>query len=233
MDISFSATLPETGLLIVPVKKDQLDGVALGAVDSRTDGAVMRAARVADFTGKAGEALTIPAPQGLGEAVVVLLGLGEGKDHQATDATGLGGKAAAQAIGKYSSAALLIDGVEIAEVKGEALAVAAATGAMLRNYDFALYRKKTASKDKKELKSFTIVGDGLDDATTAFEPEKAVAEGVFFARDLVSEPPNVLHPESYAERCKELEALGVEVKILDEDQMQALGMNTLLGVGQG
>src|ERR1700733_8643610 len=59
------------------------------------------------------------------------------------------------------------------------------------------------------------------------------AEGVELARDLVNEPPNVLFPESFAERAGALRTLGVEVEILDEKAMTKLGMGALLGVGQG
>ena len=61
----------------------------------------------------------------------------------------------------------------------------------------------------------------------------AVAEGVELARTLVNEPPNVLYPESFAERAAGLKTLGVEVEILDEKAMSKLGMGALLGVGQG
>jgi leucyl aminopeptidase len=56
---------------------------------------------------------------------------------------------------------------------------------------------------------------------------------VFFTRDLVSEPPNILHPEEFAKRARKLEELGVDVEILGEKEMTKLGMHTLLGVGQG
>lgn len=233
MKISFSATLPEDGMIIVPVFKDQLDGTALSRLDERTEGAVLRAARVAEFVGKAGETLSVVSPTGLAETVILLMGLGEPKELESRDATGLGGKAAACAIGKARKASLMIDGIEIGGLKAEALSIATATGAMMRNYEFAIYRKKTAPKDRKVLENFTIVGVGTEGSEEKFEAEKAVVEGVFMARDLVSEPPNVLHPESYADRCKELETLGVKVTILDEDKMHDLGMHTLLGVGQG
>lgn len=61
----------------------------------------------------------------------------------------------------------------------------------------------------------------------------AVAEGVFFARDLVNEPANVLTTEDFADRLASMEALGIEVDVLDEDALSELGMGALLGVGQG
>ena len=58
--------------------------------------------------------------------------------------------------------------------------------------------------------------------------------GVFFARDLVSEVPNVLYPESYAEQIVEkLEPLGVDIDVLGEREMHGLGMGAILAVGQG
>ena len=60
-----------------------------------------------------------------------------------------------------------------------------------------------------------------------------IADGVFFTRDLVSEPPNVIYPETLAEACKSLKKLGIRVDVLDEKQMKKLGMGALLGVGQG
>ena len=62
---------------------------------------------------------------------------------------------------------------------------------------------------------------------------KAVSEGVFFARDLIHEPPNVLNPVTLALRAKELSKLNVKVNILDEKKMKKLGMGALLGVGMG
>jgi leucyl aminopeptidase len=61
----------------------------------------------------------------------------------------------------------------------------------------------------------------------------ALADGVIFTRDLVSEPANVLYPAEFARRVKGLESLGLEVEILGEAEMEKLGMGSLLGVGQG
>jgi leucyl aminopeptidase len=71
------------------------------------------------------------------------------------------------------------------------------------------------------------------EAKKAFKDAEKVADGVFFTRDLVSEPPNVLYPESFAAELKALEKLGVEVEILGEAEMTKLGCGALLGVGQG
>lgn len=67
----------------------------------------------------------------------------------------------------------------------------------------------------------------------AVAPMLAVAGGVFFTRDLVSEPANVLTTTEFAARLEGLRELGVEVEVIDEDRMEELGMGALLCVGQG
>ncbi len=79
----------------------------------------------------------------------------------------------------------------------------------------------------------SIMSASALNAKKLFADLDKVADGVEFARDLVTEPGNVIYPESYAEKIKELSSLGVDVEILDEDDMEELGMGALLGVGQG
>jgi leucyl aminopeptidase len=84
------------------------------------------------------------------------------------------------------------------------------------------------------LAELTFATDHPNAARTSFGRARAVAEAVFFTRDLVSEPPNILYPESFAERVKErLGALGVTVELMGEAKLAKLGMGALLGVGQG
>jgi leucyl aminopeptidase len=64
-------------------------------------------------------------------------------------------------------------------------------------------------------------------------PMAALAEGVFFTRDLVNEPANVLTTDDFAARLAAMQELGLEVEILEEEELRKLGMRALLGVGQG
>src|SRR5690606_6750436 len=111
---------------------------------------------------------------------------------------------------------------------------------------FKKYKKKADDNgdagngggDKKKpaadsLTRLTIHCANPEKARDAFEARRAVAEGVYFARDLVNEPANVLGPVEFAERVKELERVGLDVEILDEEALKALGMNTLLAVSVG
>jgi len=102
-------------------------------------------------------------------------------------------------------------------------------GLKLKSYEFNIYK---STKDTKVI-SINIIGN--KNKTTAQNELrfKAIEKGIFFARDLVSEPPNVLNPKEYANRLLKLKKFGIKVTIYNESQMKKLGMHSLLGVGRG
>lgn len=108
-----------------------------------------------------------------------------------------------------------------------------ALGALLRAYDFTDHKTGKAKEEADDPGSVTIMVTKPDDAREASASVAALTEGVFFTRDLVNEPANVLTTTSFAERLEELGALGVKVTVLDEPELEKLGMRTLLSVGQG
>lgn len=79
----------------------------------------------------------------------------------------------------------------------------------------------------------TFMSAKPEDLAKSSADHAAVAEGVFFTRDLVNEPANILTTSDFADRLKAMEALGLDVEVLDEDELQKLGMRALLAVGQG
>jgi len=103
----------------------------------------------------------------------------------------------------------------------------------LASYRFDKYFGQAKLDKAPALKSITIVCDDIQAAEAAFEPLAALRDGILFARDLVSEPANVLYPQSYADRVKALESAGLKVEVLGEAEMEKLGMHSLLGVGLG
>ena len=102
-------------------------------------------------------------------------------------------------------------------------------GLKLKSYEFNIYKSK---KDTKPILINVIANKNKITAHNELR-FKAIEEGTFFARDLVSEPPNVLNPKEYANRLLKLRKLGVKVTIYNESQMKKLGMHSLLGVGRG
>ena len=104
---------------------------------------------------------------------------------------------------------------------------------VLKTWKFDKYKTKKKEDEKCALKSISFTSASPEKAKAAFDPLNEVAQGVFLTRHVVSEPPNIIYPESLAQLAKELEKLGVGVEILNEKDMEKLGMGALLGVGQG
>jgi len=102
-------------------------------------------------------------------------------------------------------------------------------GLKLKSYEFIKYKSK---KEKKYI-SINIIGSKNKISGQTYAKFNALEEGTFYARDLVSEPGNILHPDEYAKRINSLKKVGLKVVIYDEKKLKKLGMNSLLGVGQG
>ena len=102
-------------------------------------------------------------------------------------------------------------------------------GLKLKSYEF----KKYKSKKESRIISIYVTGNQNKPSVQNQIKFKALEEGTFYARDLVSEPGNILHPDEYAKRLSSLKKDGLKVKIYDEKKMKKLGMYALLGVGQG
>ncbi len=219
------ASLPASGALVLLVPDGAaLTGLAADA-DQATGGALARAFAAAKFTGKKAASCTILAP-GAGLSRVVVIGLGKPGELTLSAAEEAGGLAAA-ALAQEADASLATD----AFAPGHAAAVA--MGAVLRSYRFDRYRTKEKAEDKPRLAELSILCADPAAAATAWEPMQAVAEGVFLARDLASEPPNVLFPAEMAERCLALEKLGLKVEVFGPKEMTKLGFGMLMGVSLG
>ena len=102
-------------------------------------------------------------------------------------------------------------------------------GLKLKSYNF----KKYKSKNENKLISINVFGKKNNTSVKDQLKFRALEEGTFYARDLVSEPGNVLHPDEYVKRIKNLNRYGLKINIYDQKKLKKLGMNALLGVGQG
>ncbi|MDG6095525.1 leucyl aminopeptidase [Acetobacter sp. AN02] len=225
VDLSFQAADAAAGGTLALLEKEDGERSALfREADSLTGGALSRAAEAASFTFAHGKTCVVLAPGGKFTAVV-LAGLGKGQDLTSARAESAGGAAALQ-LTTYEKPALAVDGLP------ETLAVHAVLGAQLALYDFDLYR--TVSKDRKrKITGLEIVSARTDALRQDWADWEPVLRGVTLARDLVSEPANVLSPVVFAERASGLAALGLEIEVLDQPAMEKLGFGALLGVAQG
>lgn len=200
--------------------------------------AIANAARIAKFKGKRLATVDLIAPSGVAADRLLVVGTHAKEPATEEDFLKLGGTIAAKAKGAVTIRC---------ETKEGSLAPAdaarMASGAMLRAYEFDLYKSKKSKGDDEEEKeekegddepaTLTFAVADPDGARAAFAAEEAIAAGTMLARDLVNEPANILGPVEYAGRIKELEAHGIDVEILGEDEMRALKMHALLGVSQG
>jgi leucyl aminopeptidase len=212
------------------------DGLKFGSTAqqalSATGDLIARAAAADRFKGKNGSALDIIAPAGLDLPRLVVLGVGKARDLKSEDLVKLGGIA----MGRIPSSATAA--TVIADLPGGAFKPDQASdlglGMRLRAYAFDRYktkRKEDEEPARETRVAIAVASPGSVDK--AFASRAAVANGVIVARDLVNEPANVLYPEEFARRAGSLKKVGVTVEAFDVAAMKKLGMNALLGVGQG
>lgn len=229
MKLQFVTSQPKkTEALVVFVQEDGKLGEAAATLDKKAKGALRQIIKTLGHKGKTAEIASAPGWAG---GHVVLAGLG--KAGETLDFEKIGSAVAAKLLAlKVGAAAVVVEASKKPQT-GEA-AAHLALGMLLNTYRFDKYRTKLEADQKPKLKSVSVVLKQVAAAKKAFAPLEKIAAGVFWTRDLVSEPPNVLYPASFADRIrKELPKLRVRVKVLGEAEMKKLGMNSLLSVGQG
>ena len=237
MKISFAETkVPARGIIVVGVgAKNKLSGHA-ERIDKQVDGALARAVAAARFGGKLGEYLAILAPAGRKNATYLLVGTGAAKEFSDLKAQTFGAAVfrAVQSVGG-ADATVLAEVPAGAPAELNDLAAHLAYGAELRSYDYDKYKTGAAGTDNKKdaVRSLTIMVPRPAVARRRYSPLSAIADGVEFSRNLVSEPSNVKSPKWMSAQCRKLSKLGVRVEVLGEAQMRKLRMHALLGVGQG
>ena len=219
--------IPDRGRLVVPVAEgDTLTGVA-AIVDQRTDGAVSAAAAEAGFTGAEGATLTLFGTRPFSR--IDLIGVGAGTLDRVA-AENFGGHASALLRDTEGGAVSILWQVDNAA--DDATAARVAFGYELRDYRFD--RLQTKKHDPEARPVVTILsGDASGDV---FENDlRHLAKGVYFARNMPSEPANIIYPDTFIERAREAfdDVDGVRIKVLDEKELARLGMGAHLGVGQG
>ncbi|MDE2240415.1 MAG: leucyl aminopeptidase, partial [Rhodospirillales bacterium] len=223
VDILFAKlALPKDGVLVLPVGEDlPLSGKA-AVLDETLDGALSKAMTAAAFKGKAGQVLN---SYNAGPYKRVVL-TGAGKPDAPRRAELLGA-AITTALAKETEAAILTEdftALQAAEI---------GLGARLRAYRFDKYRTTQKPDEKAKLGKLKLLTAAPKEAEAAWKIAAAVATGVEFTRDLVTEPANVLYPAEFAERTEGLKKLGLKVEVFGQKELEKLGFGTLLSVSQG
>ncbi len=222
------------GVVVVTAGEGRKLSPSAKALDKKTGGAITRAIKASRFKGNVQQSLTIMVPGGTKLDRILVVGLGKAKDIDPKVAQNAGGQiyVSLSNVGS-SSVTVCVDAIDGSNMKPSDAAAEIAFGAKLRSYRFDKYRTKDKPDSKPSLKTLKLQCANSAKARIAYARSEKIADGVFMTRDLVSEPPNLLYPDTLAKRAKELTKLGVKVEILSEAHMKRLGMGALLGVGQG
>jgi leucyl aminopeptidase len=201
------------------------------AVPADLEAVLAEGAKRARFTGKAGQVFEGFVERGGQVVRVALVGAGEASAKDRKAAIERAGGAVVARYLTSGETALAIDvtgaGLTAEEAAGALL------GAVLRSWRHDVYRTKLAEDAKPSLTEVALIG-APEGTEAAWEIEQAIVQGVSFTRELVTEPANIIYPESFVERCKaRMEGTGLTIRVLDDKEMLALGMGSLLGVAQG
>ena len=230
MKIRFDSQRPSGAYaLAVPVRSEDMLAERLSGFADSARTLAARAAEAQRFEREAAAIAEIFVDDAGTARRLLLVGLGTGRDSDSLY----------EKVGGALTARLLTSGetrlaVDLTGLGLDADAAARlAFGAAARAWRYDIYRTKLPRKQKPTLEELVIVGAG-DGAEKAWKRASALLDGIAFTRELVTEPANIVYPESFVERCRaRLEPLGVEMEVLDEERMRSLGMGALLGVGQG
>ncbi len=227
MQIRFADTRP-TGdfALVLPAAGNVRPGLeGLGAAKATVEAAMKRSR----FDGESGSVVETFLENDDGRRLLVV---GTGADAKPSDA--------AEKLGGAAVARLLISGetdavIDLTGLNYDADAAArVALAAALRGWRYDRYRTRLKDKQRPTLTSLTVVGAG-DGAKQRYASRYAgLVEGVSLARELVTEPANIIFPETFVERVlQSVKDVGLEFEVLDRAAMAKLGMGALLGVAQG
>ncbi|SFP37587.1 leucyl aminopeptidase [Sphingomonas rubra] len=227
MHISFVPAADDAAILILPVEKDGLPGLRWSDLGEGAQAIGTAAADAARFAGEAGSLVELFLPAATGTRRVLLVGVGAGTE---ADWTKAGGAVTAKLLTSGATEAT-------ADLSGVAATPAAAArfaaAAVQRAWRHDVYRTKLADTAKPTFAALAIAG-APDGAEAAWATQKAVTEGLALTRTLVAEPANILYPESFVERVRaDVDGLGLEITVLDENEMRELGMGSLLAVSLG
>ncbi|MBX9622069.1 MAG: leucyl aminopeptidase [Alphaproteobacteria bacterium] len=197
--------------------------------DKTLKGLLSESLKKSRFKGKLNQSLSVFSPEG---TQFILVGLGKSSDQNEMQAIKIGGSIA----GALTASPSGEGAVEIYDLKGykdEELVANLAYGALLKSWRFEKYFTTKTPDELYNVKKITFMTPDLAATEKHFNPLSAIAEGVFFTRTVVSEPGNVIIPETLAKAAETLKKDGVKVEVLSTKEMKKLGMNALLGVAQG
>ena len=209
-------------------------GGATAAVDKALDGAISSLISRGEIKGKFGEVNIVHTFGKLPARIVAIAGLGKRQDFNADKIRGVAGEFC-RTLRKLNchKIATILHGADIGGIELEASAEAIAEGALLGLYSFTKY-KKAEYENIEEMRIVVREEEKVPILELAIGKGKVVAEATNLARDMVNEPANYMTPSQMAEAAKEIaNKYNLEFKVFDREDIEAMGMEALLGVAKG
>ncbi|HUX79345.1 MAG TPA: leucyl aminopeptidase [Alphaproteobacteria bacterium] len=197
--------------------------------DKKLDGLLKTSIKHSKFKGEFGQTLSVYSSSG---NCFILIGLGKKSDQNEKQWQKIG-SIVLESLKASPTGEGAVEIYDLENFNNAEVAAQLALGALLKSWRFEKYFTTKKPEELFSVKQLTILTPEPTAAEKAFKPLSQVAEGVFLTRSVITEPANVITPESLAKIAESLKKDGIKVDVLTEKQLQKLGMNALLGVGQG
>jgi len=225
-----AAAAAATDCVVIGAFADKTLTPAGQAIDEASGGRLRALLERGDLNGRTGSSLVLHDLAGVAAPRVLVLGLGEPAKFGVPQYL----KAAADAVRALKTGPVAHALFTLSEVAVPGRDAAWNVRQAVVAADHAAYRYTATlgkKKDEPGLRALAIAGDDA----AALAQGQAIAEGVAFTRELGNLPPNICNPAYLAAQAEAFAAAheGVEAEILDEQQMEALGMGSLLAVARG
>lgn len=200
------------------------------AHDKELKGFLSQALSLTKKFGKLSQHLSVFTPTG---KRIILVGLGKKTEQNEKQWQKIGGSLADVLNGVATTGEAAVEIHSLGKYNDTEVVSNLALGLLLKSWRFETYFTTKKPEELFSLKKVTFLTLRPTEVEKAFLPLSQIAEGVFLTRTVVTEPANVITPETLAKVAQSLEKNGVKVEVLGEKELKKLGMNAILGVGQG
>ncbi|MBP9693992.1 MAG: leucyl aminopeptidase [Alphaproteobacteria bacterium] len=221
--------------ILLPLLKSNHLSTSFSAFSKSSKKMIEAALAHQDFKAEKGHVTSLILPEEEGITKLILQGL-DPKKTKALDFEELGGKLYDQLRAPaHDNIHLHFDELPKSSLSSAEIVAHIANGMLLKSYSFEKYFKQDGDKAeaRKTIKTVHVYTTDLKETQKCFAELEAVTSGISLTKDLVSEPPNVIYPETFANVCKSLSKIGIDVKVLNKSKLEKIGMNSLLAVSQG
>lgn len=233
MDFNFTEEFQEKDAAILFFyENDTSLGKISDTLDKKTGQAIFKALTTTKFKGKKEQIFVLNCPFGTDLSKIVMVGLGSSSSLD----KGTFMKCLANGIKEVNSSCLPSATVIMENVPNpDVMSAYGALASSLACYRFDEYKTTLKTSDIPCLSSvsFLLSKEFVQPALQLSSETLAVANGVHTAKDIISEPSNIIYPESFANRAEELSSLGITVEVLNENDLKSLGLNLISAVGKG